>query len=92
MNQKSILKLLCIFISCDIFFYGLVLRYRFSLHKYFRLKLLQVPTPKGENKSLIKLHSTKLIISTGDLSDIDGFLALAEYSKVCISHFNRGLI
>ena len=37
---------------------------------------------------MIKLQSTKtkLIISTGDTSDIDGFLALAEYSKVCYSH------
>ena len=69
---------------------SLVLRYPFSSHKYsglyFRRLLLQLPTPKGENKLLIKSTKTKLIISTGDTSDIDGFLALAEYLKVCYSH------
>jgi hypothetical protein len=42
----------------------------------------------------------RLIISSGDISDVDGFLALAEYSKVrmasqkkqCSLHLKRNLI
>ena len=32
----------------------------------------------------------KLIITTGDTSDVDGFLALAEYSKVQYDNFFWG--
>ena len=37
----------------------------------------------GKSKKLELVDSGKrLIITTGDTSDVDGFLALAEYSKV----------
>ena len=34
------------------------------------------------NASIRPVYPRRLIISSGDTSDVDGFLALAEYSKV----------
>ena len=37
---------------------------------------------QGSKKLTIVEPPRKLIISSGDTSDVDGFMALAEYSKV----------
>ena len=44
-------------------------------------------TIDDKTKKLDIVHPGKrLIITTGDTSDVDGFLALAEYSKVSTGH------
>ena len=47
--------------------------------------------PRADKAATKSREHRRLIISTGDTSDVDGFLALAEYSKVGVSHRNNGV-